>query len=424
MSGMIRYITVNDTYDSVPINIDIEGRNVIITGGNGCGKTRLVERVFKNLFSRFASRDLSSIEDITRELESYKNGMNSVLVGSSQWSFYQSQIPRAKEKLFELESFHIGFSDSGFEDFLASYQKNESILLYFPATRMAKIDSVISVRPLNLIKETSNQVVQHYDVRNPENSNTNKTRFFEEYLVSLKQTASMLFTEYKDKKGKLAVDNWFKKLESDLGSLFEDSTLKLNFDVENGQFKIIQSNKEPYGFQHLSSGFSSILSIYVELMMNVEVKNVLPNELQGIVVIDEIDAHLHISLQKRIFSFLTDSFPNIQFIVTTHSPFVVMSVSDAIIYDLSTKSQVEDLSAYSYASVATGLFKTAPVSEIISEKIKNLASLVNSSELNLNLIRNIIKEISPHENELDEVSLLFLRKAQLVVASSNKDSKE
>jgi hypothetical protein len=42
----------------------------------------------------------------------------------------------------------------------------------------------------------------------------------------------------------------------------------------------------------------------------------------GVVLIDEIDAHLHVSWQKRIGGWLTEHFPNIQFIVTTHSPYV------------------------------------------------------------------------------------------------------
>jgi len=43
---------------------------------------------------------------------------------------------------------------------------------------------------------------------------------------------------------------------------------------------------------------------------------------EGVVLIDEIDAHLHIAWQKRIGFWLKEHFPNIQFIVTTHSPFI------------------------------------------------------------------------------------------------------
>ncbi|MEO5727789.1 MAG: AAA family ATPase [Byssovorax sp.] len=43
---------------------------------------------------------------------------------------------------------------------------------------------------------------------------------------------------------------------------------------------------------------------------------------EGAVLIDEIDAHLHIAWQKRIGFWLKEHFPNIQFIVTTHSPFI------------------------------------------------------------------------------------------------------
>jgi len=421
MSGLILKTIIKNTFDGIPIEIDVDGKNVIITGDNGCGKTRLVERIYKHLFSRIASRELPFIDDLKKELQQNISSKHQVMVGSSQWSYFNTNIPRLEASLKELEDFNIEFSRDGFEYLLASYQNNESILLYFPATRMAKIDSVNAIRPLNVIKSQSNNVNQHYDAGDHHN-NLTKTRFFEEYLVSLKQTSSMLFTEYKDEEGKRIIDDWFKKLEFDLGNLFEDSKLKLNFLVEDGHFRIHQENKEPYRLQNLSSGFSSILSIYAELMMNVEVKNINPKDLIGIVIIDEIDAHLHISLQKKIFSFLTDSFPKIQFIVTTHSPFVVMSVDDAVIYDLSTKSQVEDLSAYSYASVATGLFKTAPVSDIISEKIVELTSLVDTPDADLKYIKSIIAAISRHENELDETSLLFLREAQIKVARLAQDS--
>ena len=54
----------------------------------------------------------------------------------------------------------------------------------------------------------------------------------------------------------------------------------------------------------------------------------------GIVLVDEIETHLHIELQKTILELLTTIFSNIQFIVSTHSPFILNSISDAVIYDL------------------------------------------------------------------------------------------
>jgi hypothetical protein len=42
----------------------------------------------------------------------------------------------------------------------------------------------------------------------------------------------------------------------------------------------------------------------------------------GVVIVDEVDAHLHVSWQRRIGTWLKTHFPNIQFIVTTHSPYI------------------------------------------------------------------------------------------------------
>ncbi|WP_018686165.1 AAA family ATPase [Actinokineospora enzanensis] len=49
----------------------------------------------------------------------------------------------------------------------------------------------------------------------------------------------------------------------------------------------------------------------------------------GVVIIDEIDAHLHVSWQKRIGEWLKQHFPRIQFIVTTHSPYICQSADPA-----------------------------------------------------------------------------------------------
>ena len=50
-------------------------------------------------------------------------------------------------------------------------------------------------------------------------------------------------------------------------------------------------------------------------------------ETNGLVLIDKLDLHLHPSWQKAIVKELTTSFPKIQFVATTHSPFIVQSLA-------------------------------------------------------------------------------------------------
>ena len=62
------------------------------------------------------------------------------------------------------------------------------------------------------------------------------------------------------------------------------------------------------------------------------------------------------SLQKKILPFLTKFFPKIQFIITTHSPFILSSLKDVVICDLERKIITGDLSAYSYESLVDSYF--------------------------------------------------------------------
>lgn len=93
----------------------------------------------------------------------------------------------------------------------------------------------------------------------------------------------------------------------------------------------------------ISSGESSILCMFGELIRQADnnINNIQLNAISGIVLIDEVDKHLHIKLQKEILPALFTLFPNVQFIVSSHSPFLSMGLAEvapnrAKIIDLET----------------------------------------------------------------------------------------
>lgn len=104
----------------------------------------------------------------------------------------------------------------------------------------------------------------------------------------------------------------------------------------------------------LSDGEKCTLALFGDLARRVAMAN--PNrdkplEGSGIVLIDEIELHMHPSWQRRVLNVLREVFPNIQFIVTTHSPQVLGEVcSDYMVLKLSNtpegKGNIEEVSTY------------------------------------------------------------------------------
>ncbi|GAB3231288.1 hypothetical protein GCM10027346_17610 [Hymenobacter seoulensis] len=98
-------------------------------------------------------------------------------------------------------------------------------------------------------------------------------------------------------------------------------------------------NGQKVSVTQLSDGFRSILSLSFELIRQLirvyGLAAVFPPsrthtiiELPGVVLIDEIDTHLHPTWQTRIGQWFTKCFPQLQFIVTTHSPLICRAVTD------------------------------------------------------------------------------------------------
>ena len=90
---------------------------------------------------------------------------------------------------------------------------------------------------------------------------------------------------------------------------------------------------------NMSSGEKALVSIFIELLRQMDNLRIKINDISGIVLIDEIDKNLHISMQHEILPKLLNMFPNVQFIVTSHSPFLIMGLA----HDAQERTQIIDL---------------------------------------------------------------------------------
>lgn len=269
------------------------------------------------------------------------------------------------------------------------------------------------------------KVFQDYeDYRLNENRN-NIEEALEAYLIANKSKL-ISFSEQQIKLMKMNNEvkkllHWFKKVEKDLKFILENPNIRISFNHQSDQVSLVDSQKDSFfSFDSLSSGFKAIFKIYANLLMRAQIQNLAPENLAGIAIIDEIDVHLHISLQKKVLPFLIKAFPKIQFIVSTHSPFVITSTNnDTVVYDISSGEFFEeDLSQYSYESVIKGLFHVNPMSAETIASVETLKKLLDTSSTNYEYIRSTIKDLIPLEknNLLDKkVKNLYLQIINLLM---------
>ncbi|MCT4804514.1 AAA family ATPase, partial [Serratia marcescens] len=104
----------------------------------------------------------------------------------------------------------------------------------------------------------------------------------------------------------------------------------INLVYSENEFKLVLTKSGiELDAQQLSQGEKTILTLVGDLarrlsLLNPELEN--PFEGKGIVLIDEIDLHLHPTWQQKIIGRLLTTFPNVQFILSTHSPQVLSTV--------------------------------------------------------------------------------------------------
>jgi predicted ATP-dependent endonuclease of OLD family len=95
-----------------------------------------------------------------------------------------------------------------------------------------------------------------------------------------------------------------------------------------------QSGGKRYERNALPHGYSAAVNIVGTLLRVWGRTDVSVERMRGLVLIDELEAHLHVKMQKTILPCLMVFFPNVQFIIATHSPFILNSADNAVVFNL------------------------------------------------------------------------------------------
>ena len=129
-----------------------------------------------------------------------------------------------------------------------------------------------------------------------------------------------------------------------------------DFDLDDVALEFTKGDRFPLGL--LSDGQRSMAALAADIslrcvQLNPHLAGAAPRETEGVALIDELDLHLHPNWQRVVIRNLTSLFPNMQFVATTHSPFIVQSLDGQGLVNLSDWGTLEERKeAYSIEDVA------------------------------------------------------------------------
>lgn len=368
MNRYIKNIHIKQVRHLRDINIPLEKEDyphLMITGKNGSGKTSLLNAI-ANHIERVANDKHKDFEAYERHIEYFEKQLKDN--PQNALSLEQSLVWNKNQyKLFFGEVI-VAFEDV--DSLIRKYQDGNFIIAFYEAHRTIK-----------KLQEPKNPTKP--ELQDKWGIKQTSTQEFLNFLADLKIQEALARNEKLERDAN-QIREWFVNFEKLLGEIFQDKDLQLYFNYKDYSFKILTKGKE-FKFTELSDGFAAVLDIIVDLILKMQHKNQLTRayEREGIVLVDEIETHLHLELQKIVMPLLTKIFPHIQFIVTTHSPFVLSSLSNAVAFDLEHKEIIEDLTEYSYESLAEGYFGVKTASSYMGMQLGRLEELLEKEGLHL-----------------------------------------
>lgn len=177
---------------------------------------------------------------------------------------------------------------------------------------------------------------------------------------------------------------------------------------------MVEKDGKDLNINQLSQGEKSLLALVGDIARRLAILNPSlddPLQGEGIVMIDEVDLHLHPKWQHDLIDKLVKTFPKVQFILTTHSPLIVSDRQDILVYSLDNGElqQMPNVYGEDANTLLNDIFDVPARTPEVEETFNAIRRAISNKELNNadEQIQKIAKRLSPSNNELLKLRLML-----------------
>lgn len=395
----IKKITLTNYRCFEEIEVDFHDNLAVLVGNNGSGKTSVLEAVAVALGTVFTGLDgLSGLSISKRDahLKAFQMG-GSEDIQTQYPVIIKAEGSLGKEKIEWTRSLNREGGSTTVKD---AKQLLDIVKDYQKRLRAGDRDLVL---PIIAYYGTGRLWDYHREKKSDtfkENTKTNG------YVDSLDGTANI----------KLMM-NWFRKktiqtvqkkaigLNSSpevnapylaMATCFERVTgykdIKLLYNLDTNEIDCYYTDGDGLPMNiplsQMSDGYKSTISLIADIayrmaVLNPQLGSSVLRDTDGVVLIDEIDLHLHPAWQHRILSDLREIFPKVQFVVTTHAPAVISSVKSENLVILKNH-EVMDTAVEIYGndanSILKGIMEVSERNPAIAELFDKFYFLLNNRQ--------------------------------------------